>query len=311
MARLAFDQDEVSPGAGYSIRVASRLTGVSSDALRMWERRYGFPRPQRNAAGVRVYSDSDIERLVLVARALKAGYRAGEVVEREVAELKRLLLNPAEASPETPPVSTSFGTVLEAIRRDDVTLLRAEFRQSVATLGPRQFLIEIADVLVERLADGLASGQIEARQDRLVSEVLSTQLRLLLSAYETSARGPVVLVTALERDRNENALEMVSLYLAVSGCVPRLLGPELATDQAVDACRALAVDILYLHVADVADAEATAEHVRWMMPRLPPSVEVWVGGRRGRRVAPDHPRAVHAASWDALDARIERLKRRA
>ena len=41
---------------GYSIRVASRLTGVSSDTLRMWERRYGFPKPERNESQVRVYT---------------------------------------------------------------------------------------------------------------------------------------------------------------------------------------------------------------------------------------------------------------
>ena len=52
---------------GYSIRVASRLSGVSSDTLRMWERRYGFPKPSRNGSQVRVYTDADIERLVLPA----------------------------------------------------------------------------------------------------------------------------------------------------------------------------------------------------------------------------------------------------
>ena len=31
----------------------------------MWERRYGFPKPERNESQVRVYTDADIERLVL------------------------------------------------------------------------------------------------------------------------------------------------------------------------------------------------------------------------------------------------------
>src|SRR5450432_23803 len=87
---------------GYSIRVASRLTGVSSDTLRMWERRYGFPKPVRNGAQVRVYTDADIERLVLIARALKAGFRSGEVIHRGTQELRGLLESsaPAESNPE-------------------------------------------------------------------------------------------------------------------------------------------------------------------------------------------------------------------
>ena len=83
-------QDEAAQG--YSIRVASRLTGVSSDTLRMWERRYGFPKPERNESQVRVYSEADIERLVLISRALKAGYRSGEVIHRGSEELRGLLV---------------------------------------------------------------------------------------------------------------------------------------------------------------------------------------------------------------------------
>jgi DNA-binding transcriptional MerR regulator len=286
------------------------LTGISSDTLRMWERRYGFPKPQRNAAGIRVYSDPDIERLVLIARALKAGYRAGEVVERDAADLKRLLVAPAEPRAFTP-TSSSLGALLDALRRDDVPALRAELRQSVATLGPRQFLVEVAGPLAERLTEDVALGRMEVRHERLASELLTTQLRLLLSAYEASSRGVTVIVTALERDRTEIPLEMVALYLAVSGCVPRLLGPELPADQIAEASRALAADVVYLHVGDAADADAISENVRWMLPRLLPDAEVWIGGRHGRAVQPELARAVHAASWDALDARIERLKRRA
>lgn len=67
-------------GAQYSIRVTSRLTAIELDTLRMWERRYGFPRPQRASGGSRVYSESDVESLKLIRRALENGYRPGEVV---------------------------------------------------------------------------------------------------------------------------------------------------------------------------------------------------------------------------------------
>src|ERR1700712_4877125 len=93
------DEDPEIP-QGYSIRVASRLTGVSSDTLRMWERRYGFPKPVRNASQVRVYTDADVERLVLISRPLKAGFRSGEVIHREADELRALLASSARAEVE-------------------------------------------------------------------------------------------------------------------------------------------------------------------------------------------------------------------
>ncbi|HEY5958263.1 MAG TPA: MerR family transcriptional regulator, partial [Polyangiaceae bacterium] len=76
---------------GYSIRVVARITGISVDTLRVWERRYGLPTPIRNATGVRVYTEGDVERLVLVARALKMGVRAGEAIRMEVKALTQLV----------------------------------------------------------------------------------------------------------------------------------------------------------------------------------------------------------------------------
>src|SRR5271168_4724194 len=35
--------------AGYSIAAVSKLAGVSCHALRVWERRYGFPVPERSS----------------------------------------------------------------------------------------------------------------------------------------------------------------------------------------------------------------------------------------------------------------------
>src|SRR5947209_809342 len=42
---------------------AATLLGVSANTLRSWERRYGFPGPQRSAGGHRHYDDLEIEAL--------------------------------------------------------------------------------------------------------------------------------------------------------------------------------------------------------------------------------------------------------
>lgn len=38
----------------YPISVIERDTGIGRDRLRVWERRYGFPDPVRNAKGARL-----------------------------------------------------------------------------------------------------------------------------------------------------------------------------------------------------------------------------------------------------------------
>ena len=62
-----------------SIAAVERETGLGKDTLRAWERRYGFPLPQRDAAGVRGYPRAMVERLRLIRRALVAGHRPGRL----------------------------------------------------------------------------------------------------------------------------------------------------------------------------------------------------------------------------------------
>ena len=46
-----------------TIASVERDTGLSKDTLRVWERRYGFPVPDRDVNGERLYPADQVERL--------------------------------------------------------------------------------------------------------------------------------------------------------------------------------------------------------------------------------------------------------
>ena len=54
--------------AVHPIRAAARLTGLSIDTLRAWQKRYKAVEPIRKK-GIRLYSDADIARLSLLREA--------------------------------------------------------------------------------------------------------------------------------------------------------------------------------------------------------------------------------------------------
>ena len=47
----------------YRIGAVAQLTGLSTDTIRAWERRYGLVEPTRTDTGLRVYSLADVQRL--------------------------------------------------------------------------------------------------------------------------------------------------------------------------------------------------------------------------------------------------------
>ncbi|MEK5236461.1 MerR family transcriptional regulator [Paenibacillus sp. FSL L8-0470] len=58
---------------GYSIKVASELTGITEDTIRYYEKIGLLPRAQRKGNSHRVYSDGDIETMKLITCLKKTG----------------------------------------------------------------------------------------------------------------------------------------------------------------------------------------------------------------------------------------------
>jgi MerR family transcriptional regulator, light-induced transcriptional regulator len=73
---------ESEQDAHISIGELAARTGVAEGALRTWERRHGFPVPERLPSGHRRYRPADVERVIQVLREREAGLSVGAAIER-------------------------------------------------------------------------------------------------------------------------------------------------------------------------------------------------------------------------------------
>ncbi len=74
--------------ANYRIGAVSRLTGIPTDTLRMWERRYNVAEPYRGEGGNRLYTRDDITKLAMIKRLVDAGHAIGTVANLSVEQLQ-------------------------------------------------------------------------------------------------------------------------------------------------------------------------------------------------------------------------------
>ena len=65
----------------YTIKQASRLTGVSEASLRAWERRYGVVVPHRNESGYRVYDEEALAAVSTMRRLVDDGWSPAEAAD--------------------------------------------------------------------------------------------------------------------------------------------------------------------------------------------------------------------------------------
>jgi len=79
---------EPAPSAGsYRIASVATLTGIPAPTIRIWERRYGLLSPNRSAGNLRLYTQADIDRLILVKAAVDAGHSISTVAELSAEQL--------------------------------------------------------------------------------------------------------------------------------------------------------------------------------------------------------------------------------
>lgn len=295
---------------GHTIRVASHLTSIPIETLRVWERRYGFPNPpRREGSNRRLYSAEDIERLRWIARALERGYRPGDVIRMSVAELAALL-GAAQASAASPELSEApVARLLELVARDDVRGVEQELRRAASALGPKRFVMDVAQPLLHAVGDAWHGGKLAIRQEHAVSQALRTQLRALLAGYQDVEARPVVVLATLPGEAHELGLEMVAIYLALSSAKPRLLGTSTPAREIVEAVRTFDADAVGLTITGAVPAQAVREGVLALLRDLPRRVPLWLGGPAAGDIRLPDGAARVVTSWADLDLAVRDQQR--
>lgn len=169
-----------------SIGELSRLTGITTHTLRVWEKRYGTPLSQRLPSGHRRYPKEDVPRLRAIAKALESGYRASKVVSGTLEELQGLLglkefiETGSSVSSTGEKDSSSTEMTLErwvkSIHEYDDDFLIHEFHQHWNRVGPLKFIVDFASPLIERVGIGWEQGELSVSQEHFATECLTSFL---------------------------------------------------------------------------------------------------------------------------------------
>jgi len=274
----------VRPALTLSIAAVERDTGLSKDTLRVWERRYGFPSPERDGGGERAYPLAQVERLRLIKRLLDVGHRPGRVVSLAADDLQQLVdASGAELPPAMPLAPGSAGAVddgLACIRQHDLVGLRRVLGRDLARLGLPAFVLERAVPLTRAIGDAWLRGQMQVFEEHACTEVLQSVLRGALAALPPAEplAAPRVLLATLPGEPHALALLMADALLATDGAVCVPLGPQTPVWDLVLAADAYRADIVVLAFSGISGATQVVEALSELRGQLPAAVDLWVGG---------------------------------
>jgi len=265
-----------------SIAAVERETGLSKDTLRVWERRYGFPQPGRDAFGERAYPADQVAKLRAIKRLLDVGHRPSQVVGMNMEALARLseTLPPSRSLGAAPPSLVDVQALFQAIKAHDVKMLARLFTQTQARMGLSRFITDVVTPLTAQVGDAWMRGQLEVYEEHAYSEALQTCLRSALAslAEPTPAARPRVLLCTLSGELHGLGLLMAEAFLVLEGahCTP--LGTQMPLWDVVQAAQAFCSDVVALSFTPAAPATLVQDSLTELRSKLPATVEIWVGG---------------------------------
>jgi MerR family transcriptional regulator, light-induced transcriptional regulator len=216
-----------------TIGALSSATGIPIETLRTWERRYGFPVPERKPSGHRVYRLEIVPRLRRAAQAIARGHRAAEVIPASERALEALLdslpdlqLTGAEEPAGLSKEDGQAEDLLDAVRRFDAERLRRLIHGGWARRGPIEFLERTAAPFLAAVGTSWAQGELEVRHEHFATGVLGDFLRTVRAPLEDRAQGPVAVLATPPGELHGVGLQMAALVFSLAGWRALILGVD-------------------------------------------------------------------------------------
>ncbi len=276
--------DRLPPGPiTLSIAAVERDTGLSKDTLRVWERRYGFPTPDRDSLGERAYTLQQVEKLRLVKKLLDAGHRPGRIVPMALAELQTLSESTVDLVRRGAPVARrdlEVRRVMDLLQRHDRAALRAELTRQQLSLGLSRFVVEVVSPLTTAVGDAWLRGQLEIFEEHLFTETLQRVLHEGISSLPEADAGaaPCVVLSTFPGEPHGLGLLMAEAMLAQERCRCVSLGVQTPLWNIVLAAQAVRADVVALGFTGCLNPNQIVDALTELRAKLPPKVALWAGG---------------------------------
>jgi DNA-binding transcriptional MerR regulator/methylmalonyl-CoA mutase cobalamin-binding subunit len=278
-------------GLQFNISAAERETGLSKDVLRMWERRYGFPKPLRDDNGERQYTPADMSKLRAIKRLMDAGLRPGKIINQSVDELNALA--DTRSTPRQDALTPALEhDVLALLQTHDLGGIQHMLANLLMRQGLQRFVLETLTPLNRAVGEAWMRGELQVFEEHLYTEQLQVALRTAINAFPRLPGSPKVLLTTFPSEQHGLGLLMVEALLAPEGAQCVSLGPQTPLDDIRRAAIAHKAHILALSFSGAFPLRQATEGLATLRRQLPSSVTLWAGGELTRRVRKTIPGVV-------------------
>jgi methanogenic corrinoid protein MtbC1 len=269
----------VTQQANLSIGALAHATGVPTNTLRTWERRYGFPSSVRLPSGHRRYDQEQITFVRWIIRALEAGHRPSSLGSLDLPTLRGLVQNSRSSSPSAEAnLSSQLDRWFDAAVNLDTAALEKVMLKDWSRHSAVTFLDGLVTGFLHRIGEGWADGVVTIGQEHAASETLTTFLSTQWRAMEAGATGHAVVLTTLPGERHSLGLHQAAVILALHGFKVHFLGSDTPIHTIAESAQLTMAEAVLISVSDNGPTGAARGNLLELRDALPANVQLVVGG---------------------------------
>mgnify|MGYP001821069775 FL=1 len=261
----------------HPISLVERDTGITKDTLRIWERRYGFPLPERNEKGERLYPDEQVARLVTIRKLLDHGMRPNKVVPLGEVELQQLAEKylGGQADRDIP---RDMRLLLDAVEACDLIRLEELLQRQLALKGLEACVTEVISPLMEWIGDLWAADRMEIYEEHLLTRQVYRFLDLVISRTSLPSRNNPVILATLPGEQHGIGLLMTEAMLLTRGIPSLNLGTQIPIPQIALVAEKAGARAIGLSFSASFPVRKIRPLLRELLEATPESLELLVGG---------------------------------
>jgi len=272
----------------YNIQTVSRLCGVSAHCIRAWEKRYGAIKPERMDNGRRVYSEKELNRLMMLGKLSSMGNSIGLIARLSDDELNKLIDKMGEQKKALPVITNSLvdpksylNNMLMALHSYKLDVLTHELNKASMDLSCRDFAMEVVAALFRRVGELVQAGKMSYAQEHTLSAITKFFIgRRIGQHYKVNPRNKSKIILATPQGESHTiGLLLSALLMAEYGVDFIYLGEDLPAQAIADAAKATNASTILLSITGFYSYSGLSinNFVNELQQTLP-NTQVWLGG---------------------------------
>ncbi len=277
----------------YNIQTVSQMCGLSTHCIRAWEKRYGAIKPARSDNGRRLYSELELNRLLMLGKLSSLGNSISLIANLPDDELEKLLEKMTQGRNfGNAPAVTSGKSLVEprtylnnlfmALNAYKLDILTHELNKASMDLSCKDFALEVVAALFRKVGEYVHAGRMSIAQEHTLSAITKFFIgRRIAQHYrsDTSGRMKITLATPVG-EHHAVGLMLASLLMAEHNVGFVYLGENLPEESIADAAKATKSDVVLLAISPAYGSrnKNINEVALTLRKALPATTEIWIGG---------------------------------